>query len=1301
MAFAAVALTAFPSAAAATPDPSGVSTTLQGCRNGGPGVPYPSTGPFVCADSAYTTGNLGKGWNELDLVPFRLTVHAGNSAPATQTYAIGIAADNCADKTGGSVTCADGNAGYPGFDVMSTPVLNTALSSASCTSLSTPGQQTVNPGINASVSLGEVLTITQQQSTTCVYDYYQRVALGAHLFPGSSLHAYLADQALAKQQGDVPIPVGEIAPQSLSKNMSATQGSDHAWNLTKGATPATLDFGNTCVPANTQLPLQIKVTWTKVAASPYGQITVITNVYAANPASRPITTNVSDQITGVPNPLLSPATASTVVPANTANYLVLTDTQQVPSGTTNLSDVATATYTDTVTGVPIPGSTQATASATVAQTGSELDQSATITDAETISGTNYSFSVAAPAVGGFTGGYVHDTKTSGEVDWSSGSVSDSGSITFNKTVYVSVPSSGSGELDDTAVLQGSDFATTGTGASATASVALSSNKLVSLEIDKTIPAVLQAGDPDQTFTFDVFDSSGNKVATKTLTFTAGGGLSASATVSNLAPDTYTVKEETLTGWAPQPDVQVPLTSACSGNARFANKPSPALAQAIKVTDPAGHEAGWVMTLSGPGAGAGGESETTNANGLATFTTALQEGSYTISETPQAGWASTSSTGCSFTVNYPADGGQTFTCTIHNQEQAKIIVKKVTIPAGSTQQFTFTPSYGTSFQLGDAGSNDSGYLAPGSGYSVSESATTGWDLTGATCDDGDSPSSITLTPGQTVTCTFTNTQRGNIIVKKVTAPSGSSQQFTFTPTGYNSGNTFQLSDGQSKDSGPLLPGSGYAVSESPTAGWDLTSATCSNGNSPSSITLSPGQTVTCTFTNTQRGKIVVKKTTNPSGSSQLFTFNPSYGSSFQLGDTGSNDSGYLLPGSGYSVSEAATTGWDLTSATCDNGSQVTNITVNAGQTVTCTFVNTQRGQIVIKKKTNPSGSSQLFTFNPSYGSSFQLADGGSQPSAALIPKSGYSVSEAPTTGWDLTSAMCDNGSPVTNITVNAGQTVTCTFTNTQRGKAKVVKTVNGAPPSGTQSFTFELRQGASATAAGTTLETGTANAADGGVITFTTLLVPGQTYQLCEQMMVGWMTTLGPPLFSVYNPSGDNSVVCADFTVSAGQTLTFNIDNKPPPGGMALTIGYWKNWSSCTGGKQKPVLDQTLLALANAGTPETLGALVINPLTLGATTACNYAVNILSKTTINGKTKMASDPLFNLAAQLLAADLNVGAGAGQCSASATAINQAHVLLAKYGFDGLSSSSKLKVTPADATLANNLATSLDKYNNNQLC
>src|SRR6185295_16360977 len=46
--------------------------------------------------------------------------------------------------------------------------------------------------------------------------------------------------------------------------------------------------------------------------------------------------------------------------------------------------------------------------------------------------------------------------------------------------------------------------------------------------------------------------------------------------------------------------------------------------------------------------------------------------------------------------------------------------------------------------------------------------------------------------------------------------------------------------------------------------------------------------------------------------------------------------------------------------------------------------------------------------------------------------GYSVSETVPGGWDQTGASCDDGSPVSNIDVGNGETVTCRFTNSELG-----------------------------------------------------------------------------------------------------------------------------------------------------------------------------------------------------------------------------------------------------------------------------
>jgi hypothetical protein len=182
---------------------------------------------------------------------------------------------------------------------------------------------------------------------------------------------------------------------------------------------------------------------------------------------------------------------------------------------------------------------------------------------------------------------------------------------------------------------------------------------------------------------------------------------------------------------------------------------------------------------------------------------------------------------------------------------------------------------------------------------------------------------------------------------------------------------------------------------------------------------------------------------------------------------------------------------------------------------------------------------------------------------------------------------------------------------------------------------------------------------------------------------------------------DNSVVCQNFTAVAGETTTFNVNNTPPPGGRALTIGYWKNWASCTTSstKKKPVLDQTLAKAEPTGIVVATGYLVLHGSTATPNVApdCAKATALLNKSNFSGK-KLASDPAFNMAAQLVAAELNYVAGAEPVPAATTAITQAIALLTKYQFTGNGYTGK--ISAADAAAMNALATTLDKYNNNIL-
>ncbi len=146
-----------------------------------------------------------------------------------------------------------------------------------------------------------------------------------------------------------------------------------------------------------------------------------------------------------------------------------------------------------------------------------------------------------------------------------------------------------------------------------------------------------------------------------------------------------------------------------------------------------------------------------------------------------------------------------------------------------------------------------------------------------------------------------------------------RRFDFNPSW--STDNFNLTDAaEPHDSGELKPGN-YSVVELAQAGWDLTSATCTDG-SPLGVDRprrpvrpSPARSPT-----RKRGHIIVDKVTIPAGDPQEFTFTASYkAQTFKLTDAATpNDSGALVPGT-YSVSESAEVGWTQTSATCSDGS----------------------------------------------------------------------------------------------------------------------------------------------------------------------------------------------------------------------------------------------------------------------------------------------------------------------------------------------------------------------------------------------
>ncbi|MCO5212612.1 MAG: hypothetical protein M9936_23185 [Caldilinea sp.] len=155
------------------------------------------------------------------------------------------------------------------------------------------------------------------------------------------------------------------------------------------------------------------------------------------------------------------------------------------------------------------------------------------------------------------------------------------------------------------------------------------------------------------------------------------------------------------------------------------------------------------------------------------------------------------------------------------------------------------------------------------------------------------------------------------------------------------------------------------------------------------------------------------------------------------------------------------------------------------------VENQAGSLTIVKKTV--GGDGTFSYSSPQLGDFRLTTQkktAQRTFAGLAPGT-YNVSEAPTQGWDLTNAICSNGSNPASITVGAGEAVTCSFTNVKRGSITVVKTSAGGDAA--FPFTSTALGGFSLTTVGGTAQR-----------TFDNLLAG--TYDLAESTPAGWAQT---------------------------------------------------------------------------------------------------------------------------------------------------------------------------------------------------
>jgi hypothetical protein len=363
-------------------------------------------------------------------------------------------------------------------------------------------------------------------------------------------------------------------------------------------------------------------------------------------------------------------------------------------------------------------------------------------------------------------------------------------------------------------------------------------------------------------------------------------------------------------------------------------------------------------------------------------------------------------------------------------------------------------------------------------------------------------------------------------------------------------------------GNMIAPTACTVTESPGAyTMNAASSTCDDITS-----LSPSFTpVNCTFVNDPApNTITIVKDSIPNDA-QDFSFSatsPINGFSLDDDSDGTlpNQMTFAAAPGSYSVQESGVSGWDLTGLACvttdgsdtsnvDLSSSLVTIDLDANENITCTFTNTKRGTITVVKDAEPAdgtdftislggdgaGSILLDDIEPQDGDVAQSSE-----TFAFVPGN-YTLTEEPLPGWtldDLTCTTSDTGEPVdetgdvATINLDAGEDVTCTFTNTgQQGTITIVK---DATPDDAQDFSFSGNSPLNSFSLD--------DDADGTLPNQESFIVPVGSYSVQEIDVSGWDLTA---ITCVTDDAGDtssvdlsNNLVTIDVDADEDITCTF-------------------------------------------------------------------------------------------------------------------------------------------------------------------
>jgi len=418
----------------------------------------------------------------------------------------------------------------------------------------------------------------------------------------------------------------------------------------------------------------------------------------------------------------------------------------------------------------------------------------------------------------------------------------------------------------------------------------------------------------------------------------------------------------------------------------------------------------------------------------------------------------------------ASAGQTAIITLCNaRDTGSITIVKNTV--GGNGEFNFTsgtlPSSDFSITTtGNTGDQLFDKLVTGT-YDVQEVVPEGWTLTSVSCSDGSDISSIDLSYGENITCTFTNGKKPTLVLHKDIVN--------------DNGGTATLADFQGKIDGnnvpwdqaqTLTPGN-YLASESSNISGYSASVWGTDCSDDGSVTLDYGENKTCSITNDDIApslhlrKILI---TDDGGTAVVDDF------TLYADGTGENDISGVSPVDSDSTLKADTftlseTGpdhynasdWDCIGGT-QNGDQ---ITLGLGEEATCTVTNCDvapKLKLVklVENKDIGTAVPDDWTLSATAESPYEARNfqylGGSGDFATVFANAGYTLSETGPDGYTASDWSCNGGDLVNGvITLGLAEEVTCTITNTlDTGTITVDKVTD--PSESQQEFTINLMQG---------------------------------------------------------------------------------------------------------------------------------------------------------------------------------------------------------------------------------------------------